>query len=492
MNLLTDAWIPVNENGKFKHITLKDVLCRDSEWDIALPRNDMEMATLQLVICLTQVIFPPKNTTELKARLAKLMNEKEFDKGIEKFKNWFELEHKDYPFMQTREVKAKDVTPIQKLFIGLPVGKGTHAFFNIPNEIKKVCPSCAAIAIFNQASNCPSFGGGFKGSLRGAAPITTLVYDTNLRQKIWYNILILDFLVEKSFPTQSSDKPAWIDKISTDSISAANIGILKGLFWQPAKIELDWRKTTGFCDSCGTITTSSVLNFKTEKFPYNLNGVWPHPHSPRRWKWAVSESEDLRTKTKEKFLSFTTTAPAWTQLSDMLVEQNTNIEGIAPAAIIDQFRQIFIGRNANLIVGGYRTKQAKILERKHDMISISSGWDENRDTLKDYIQTALKINKVFREKTWGFGKTIGVVGLANKAEERFYANSEGYIHKTLKTIDWSVAREAREQFVNKLMELAWNIFTDITKPYQNEPRMIKAYVKAKCNLSNEFNKIKEG
>jgi len=42
------------------------------------------------------------------------------------------------------------------------------------------------------------------------------------------------------------------------------------------------------------------------------------------------------------------------------------------------------------------------------------------------------------------------------------------------------------------MELAWNIFTDITKPYQNEPRMIKAYVKAKCNLSNEFNKIKEG
>ena len=42
----------------------------------------------------------------------------------------------------------------------------------------------AAITLFNQASNCPSFGGGFKGSLRGGAPITTLVFGNSRGGKL--------------------------------------------------------------------------------------------------------------------------------------------------------------------------------------------------------------------------------------------------------------------------------------------------------------------
>ncbi len=65
--------------------------------------------------------------------------------------------------MQTRNVQAKEATPIQKLLIGLPEGNN-HAFFNEVGEVKQLGSMVAAIALFNQASNCPSFGGSFKGT----------------------------------------------------------------------------------------------------------------------------------------------------------------------------------------------------------------------------------------------------------------------------------------------------------------------------------------
>ena len=52
MNLLTDDWVPVAHQGQFKHISLMAVLCRDEDWQIACPRDDFELATLQLLICL--------------------------------------------------------------------------------------------------------------------------------------------------------------------------------------------------------------------------------------------------------------------------------------------------------------------------------------------------------------------------------------------------------------------------------------------------------
>ncbi|MBI4655198.1 MAG: type I-E CRISPR-associated protein Cse1/CasA [Elusimicrobia bacterium] len=496
MNLLTDAWIPVTEDRKFKHITLKNALCRDGVWDIALPRDDMEMATLQIVICLVQVIFPPKNATELKGRLAKPMGEKEFDDGIEKFIDWFELEHKDYPFMQTRGMKDKKVTPIQKLFVGLPAGNN-DAFFNIPDEVQQSCSSCSVIVLFNQASNCPGFGGGYHDGLRGRAPVTTLVSGETLREKIWRNVLAGDFIASNNFPQIQfpNEKPVWVEKIKVkETILAQNVGLLRGLFWQPAHIELISEMRNVVCDSCGITTDTSFMGFRSEKFGnidnkktpgYKFSGTWMHPHSPAQW-----GLEDG--KKAYRFLSFNKTAPSWTQMNDIMLAKEDANEGNNPASLISQYKNIFLGRDVTLLIGGYLNKQSSISGRRHEMFSISAGWDENRDTLRDYIQIALKINKVFRGKIYGFGKAIGVTGLANRSEERFYADSERYIHDTLRTMDWRIAKKERGQFVDKLIKLVWDIFGDITRPYQNEPRMIKAYATAKRNLIKEFKKIKEG
>ncbi|MCM8597095.1 MAG: type I-E CRISPR-associated protein Cse1/CasA, partial [Candidatus Accumulibacter sp.] len=63
MNLLEDPWIPVradNGAGAFRLLTYRALLCEPGQnWQISLPRDDLELACLQLLVCMTQVMFLP-------------------------------------------------------------------------------------------------------------------------------------------------------------------------------------------------------------------------------------------------------------------------------------------------------------------------------------------------------------------------------------------------------------------------------------------------
>ena len=48
-----------------------------------------------------------------------------------------------------------------------PPARITPTFLNPVDAIRHVCPRCKSIALFNQASVAPSFGGGFKNPRRG-------------------------------------------------------------------------------------------------------------------------------------------------------------------------------------------------------------------------------------------------------------------------------------------------------------------------------------
>ncbi|MEE4377218.1 MAG: type I-E CRISPR-associated protein Cse1/CasA, partial [Candidatus Competibacteraceae bacterium] len=244
MNLLEEPWIPVRANlgsGPFRLLTLEELLCHDGDWRISLPRDDLELACIQLLVCMVQVMLLPENDTALLERLRQPLSSEALANGMEPCKSWYDFDHPTQPFMQTLGVKAAESTPIQKLFIGLPEGNN-HAFFNGVGEVTQVGATIAAIALFNQASNCPSFGGGFKGSLRGGAPVTTLVMGSNLRETVWRNVLTLSRIRERLPGYQwdlSQDVPTWIKPIPEKAtIQASEIGLARGLFWQPAHIEL--------------------------------------------------------------------------------------------------------------------------------------------------------------------------------------------------------------------------------------------------------------
>ena len=53
MNLLEDAWIPVRADGgagAFRLLTYQELLCEPGNWQVSLPRDDLELACVQLLV----------------------------------------------------------------------------------------------------------------------------------------------------------------------------------------------------------------------------------------------------------------------------------------------------------------------------------------------------------------------------------------------------------------------------------------------------------
>lgn len=480
MNLLIDDWIPVQHQGFFKQISLKALLTSDEPWQVSLPRDDMEMACLQLLVSLTQVLFIPLDAKELKARIGKPVTEDDYKDAVEGKLEWFGMDHPESPFMQVRGVKATELTDMAKLFAGL-TGSTSSTFVNEPNLAGTLCSSCAALGLFNQALNCPGFGGGFKASLRGSVPISTLILGDDLRDTLWQNVLCKTVLddVMPWHETNKNEKPNWVDLVkSKDKVAAHETGLLRGLFWQPAHIELVREEGRGSCDCCGK-EAQRYIGFKKEKFVYEFNGVWPHPHGPRVYKLARGMRE-------EKFSSFTTNAPSWTLLNQFLIQEDLEREGRTPAPVITQARDLVINNGTlHLMVGDYRNNQASILERRHELFSIAREWENNDALIARIVQTGLAYKTELRKKLYGFFKATGAA-IQDQAEHRFYRQSESLVHDMLRNMNFKESKAAFANYHRQLHEIVREIFDQVTDPYRNEPKMIRALVVARRGLEKSL------
>jgi CRISPR system Cascade subunit CasA len=511
MNLLKAPWIPVRADGgtgAFCLLTYQQLLCEPGNWQVSLPRDDLELACVQLLVCMTQVMFLPEDDKTLRARISKTLSLAEFSAGIKPCLDWFDLDHPTQPFMQSRGVKG-EWTSIQKLLPGLPEktskSESAHCFFNEATEIERVGGCIAAIALFNQASNAPSFGGGpgggYKGGLRGNSPITTLVYGKDLRETIWRNVLTR-FRMEArqiAMPGFELDQPTWVKPILEKATIPWNeIGLMRGLFWQPARVELVKAEGIAPCGILGEEATGYV-GFLKQPFGFSVKGVWPHPHGAMTMTLKKGELE-------QRFASFTTTALAWTQLSEFVVPKNINDgdakEGSLPAGPVAQANELADGP-LRLLVGGYRTNQASVLERRHEMISLAQGWQDDRGRLPKLVEIGKEAKKALYGKlllaSKGYEnkkKQIKLKGIGaaihETAEKLFYARTESLIHETFSNEDtfsqWAVARKS---FAKQMADHCRAIFEELTDPYAMKPELIPVIAWARRSMNIDLAKLME-
>lgn len=500
MNLLKDPWIPVRADGgtgAFCLLTYQQLMCEaGKDWQASLPRDDLELACVQLLVCMTQVMFLPEDDKVLRIRISRTLSPDDFAAGTRPCRDWFDLDHPTQPFMQSRGVKSAENTPIQKLLIGLPEGNN-HAFFNEAGEVCNLSGSLAAITLFNQASNCPSFGGGFKGSLRGGAPITTLVYVANLRETIWRNVLTRPRIAKRqiAMPGFEYDQPTWVKPIlEKTTIPWNEIGLMRGLFWQPARVELMKSEVLVPCDVLGGDAVQGYSGFRKEKFNFTVEGVWPHPHG--------AMTMNLKKDPPVKFASFTTTAPAWTLLSEFVVPNDINApgakEGSIPAEPITQANELGEG-DLHLLIGGYRTNQASVLERRHEMISLAQGWQDDKGRLPKLVEIGKEAKKALRGKLYFAvqgNKDKGLKGIGaaihETAEKMFYARTENMIHETFSNEDtfsqWAVARRS---FAKQMADHCRAIFEELTDPYAMKPELISVIAWARRSMNIDLAKLME-
>jgi CRISPR system Cascade subunit CasA len=500
LNLLTETWIPVRANdgtGPLELIRYTDLLTNRARWRISLPRDDLELACIQLLICMTQIIFLPEDDDELDELIDQPTDTRTVQQAVSPFLDWFDLAHPTRPFMQTRGVVAKTETPIQKLMIGLPSGNN-HCFFNAADEINRLSTAVAAIALFHQASNCPSFGGGFKGSLRGGAPITTLVDGPDLREQIWRNVLTRQRIAKNLpgwEPDFQRDRPTWVDPIRSDeTIQALDIGLARGLFWQPAHIELIEARESGTCDLLGIDAGPCYTAFRTEKFRYTLNDTWPHPHGAMLTVIKKGAAET-------KFSSFTTDAPAWTRLTELAVLQRQNdAAGSRPALVIGQARELEI-EPLHLLIGGYRNKQASVIERRHELVELAGGWWDDADgRLNKLVQIGLAAKKALRGKLFSAvqgNADKGMEGIRSPihqiAERMFYTRTEARMLDAFSDRSlFDSWQQGVERLTADLAAECMSIFNELTAPYAMKPELIPIIAWTRRGLVKDLNRLEKG
>jgi len=495
MNLLNDQWVPVRrlEGGKAERIILRHLLCGDEKWELCLPRDDMELAAMQLLICITQALITPITSNELKNYIAKPLSETDYEKAAQPYADWFQLDHPKYPFMQVLGVEAKDATHMDKLLAGV-TGATNSCFVNQAGLADGLCPGCTAIALFNQASCTPSFGGGFKAGLRGSSPITTLIQGDHLRRTIWLNILAEDS-IQQYMPWHESTRgqePTWITPIKSGEIKVEQVGFLRGLFWQPAYIEMQPPVTADSCSCCGMKTDRVFKSFNKAKFNFTITGTWPHPHSPR----VMTTKRDQK---QEKYAAFTTAAPAWTQLSRFVVQQEideTNAEGQQPAAVILQIRKLY-GPNSqrlHLLIGGYRASKASIIERRHEVFTLNHGWDQHTSVIHHMVSLGCGYRDALK-------KAIGVfvsgmkdvkgakVKMNQRTEMQFYRRAEPVIENTLSRIEFANAEPELTRMRHALKDIAQSLFKESVRPYLNDPELIRTLAVARKTLYKHLNNL---
>lgn len=499
MNLLTDDWIPVRplHGGCPSAISLERLLCGNEHWVLRLPRDDMELAALQLLICLVQLSWIPENEQDLHSHMMKPLAACAFQQGVNKWQDTFCLDHPQQPFMQVKGVDAKEPTGMDKLLAGL-TGATNCAFINEPGHGDALCGGCTAIALFNQANNAPSFGGGFKSGLRGGSPVTTLIQAidprfTDLRTTIWLNVLTRSSLTElMGDDLRLSQRPTWQQPIVANAtIAAGSIGLLRGLFWQPDHIELCAPIEEGQCSGCGQYAKQRYNGFLKAKFNFTVDGTWPHPHSPRLLQ--TKKGEVL-----EKFLAFTTSAPSWTELSRILIRKElAEGEKQIPSMTVTQCSSIFRNAKTCLIIGGYRVNKASVLERRHDVMTFNNNFFLKTDVVEDVVSIGIEFKNAMCSSIELFVKEVkqtdkpdkGGLTIHKVAERHYFRQSELLIPDLLATLNFADPVPQLDALRADLRKLCVALFEQTTAPYQHHPKLVRALAVARRTLLKNLSEL---
>jgi len=195
------------------------------------------------------------------------------------------------------------------------------------------------------------------------------------------------------------------------------------------------------------------------------------------------------------FPSFTTTAPTWTHLSRLVVDQQNDKEGQQTAPVIQQARTFMASDKIQLIVGGYRNNQATVLERRHELFSLAQGWAEHGDVIHQIIANGLAYKTAIRKALYLFA--VGIkdkvngsgVNLCDLVEGNYYQQTESLLHQSLATMNYEAPMEAQQTLNDQLKSVVTELFNQVTEPYRQEPKMLKALALARRSLYKSLQEL---
>ena len=348
MNLISEPWIPVRRadgsRDKIAPWQITDHVGTDKSPIVAIatPRPDFDGALVQFLIGLLQTTCTPPNKGIWRQWRRELPSMEELKSRFESVTFAFELEG-EKPFMQdSTPSELTNELDIAALLIEAPGDQTLDQnkdHFIKRGLVERFCPHCATMALMSLQINAPSGGRGYRTSLRGGGPLTTLILGDSLWETCWLNVLEKIRYLGDTEPDHAgvADRFPWLVKTRT-SEARPPAGITTPVdvhsdqqFWAtPRRIRLvadDLDKETN-CSLCGAMGKRLYQHFMTSNYGANYQN-FEHPLSPHY----VKDGASNPVHPQPGGVGYR----HWLGLIENSTEGNTARK---PAKVVEQFRNV--------------------------------------------------------------------------------------------------------------------------------------------------------
>lgn len=297
-DLLEEKWLFVRRRGSGP--------CRIAPWQLTenhqndpvvaldFPRADLNGGMVQFLIGLIQTAFPPKDEKTWRGLWNSPPEPQALREAFVREADAFLLDGDGPRFMQdltlTAAEKSCKTRSVEALFVESP-GEDSADLFVKRGQIERLCPACAATALFTLQTNGPQGGSGHLTGLRSDGPLTTLVLpakEATLWQTVWGNVFPArvvagwpgDSEAKREFgvypwlaPTRAREKSRQIHPVEVSPLHA---------YWgMPRRIRLFFEiGKAQSCHLCGLESDIFVSKFWIKKHGNDYAKTWRHPLTP--------------------------------------------------------------------------------------------------------------------------------------------------------------------------------------------------------------------
>ncbi|AWH87653.1 type I-E CRISPR-associated protein Cse1/CasA [Limnobaculum parvum] len=290
-SLISEPWLPVLNNAgerkKISPLQLADDAIIELDW----PRADFQGAAYQLLIGMLQTACAPQDEEEWQTIWEEGLDPEKLRQGLDAIEPAMQFGKQKPSFLQDFSSLDVENSSIGGLLIDAPGGNALK--LNKDHFVKRscyvrFCPHCTAMALYTVQTNSPAAGAGFRTSMRGGGPITTLVMPQEQRQplwkKLWLNIIPQGASLDISqyplvFPWLA---PTLSSESASNKVTPDNAHPLQAYWGMPRRLEVDFSTTeSGECDLCGELHPGLLTQIRSKNYGVQYE-AWLHPLSPYR------------------------------------------------------------------------------------------------------------------------------------------------------------------------------------------------------------------
>jgi CRISPR system Cascade subunit CasA len=298
-DLRTETWLPftrlsgVVEWGPPDLIV--DAISTDPVVTLAAPRPDFDGALAEFLIGLFAAAFGLHDEDDWRTLWRNPPSREELRAALMTLPPAFDLDADGPRFLQDfapAELADAELAPVQEMLVE---GKNDPLFIK-PETLRQLGRPAAAMALITVQSYSPAGGRGYRTSLRGGGPLTTLVdprprggdhpIDRSFWRFIWANVPTIDelpgYVAGRNVSSPESIFP-WLGPTRTSegdrATTVAEANPLQCFFGMPRRIKLEFSDEPGRCDLTGRDDQRTVTGFRVKGYGVQYKG-WLHPLTP--------------------------------------------------------------------------------------------------------------------------------------------------------------------------------------------------------------------